>query len=208
MRFRASIALFLLPIASVASAQVIEIGDDGSMRTYDGPTVFVGGGGQAITQPSATQRAAVDPFDAAASRHGLDPALLRALAWTESRGNNSAVSPKGALGIMQLMPGTAAELGVDPRDALSNVAGGAAYFARQLQTFKTVPLALAAYNAGPGAVSRYRGIPPYAETQAYVSRVMQRWGGGAKPALASLNKIVTPKPVILSDSLLIEVPVP
>jgi soluble lytic murein transglycosylase-like protein len=88
----------------------------------------------------------------------------------------SAVSPKGALGVMQLMPGTAAEMGVRADDLEDNIRGGALYLRLQLDRFGgSVPLALAAYNAGPGAVLRYGGIPPYRETRDYVARIMQRW---------------------------------
>ena len=75
-----------------------------------------------------------------------------------------AVSTKGARGIMQLMPTTAAALGVDPSDLADNIRGGALYLRQQLDRFQSVPLALAAYNAGPGAVIRYRGVPPFRET--------------------------------------------
>ena len=87
-----------------------------------------------------------------------------------------AVSAKGARGIMQLMPGTAAELNVDVSDAFDNIRGGATYLRRQLDRFGgSVPLALAAYNAGPGAVLRYGGIPPYRETRNYVATILGRW---------------------------------
>ncbi len=151
---------------------MIEIADDGEVTVHDGRVeqLKVRPKSQAVTN----QAGATDHFAAAAQRHGLDANLLRTVAWTESRGRNSAISPKGALGIMQLMPATAASLGVDPRDPVANIEGGAAYLAKQLATFGTVPLALAAYNAGPGAVIRYRGVPPYAETRAYVAGIMSR----------------------------------
>ena len=181
MRARLIAPLFWLATAGVAQAHVIEIADDGEARVLGASAVPSSNRGQStgLQQPPAisSQTADNDPFERAARRHGVDVNLLRAVAWTESRGRSDAVSPKGALGVMQLMPGTAAELGVDPRDPAANIDGGAAYLARQLATFHDVPLALAAYNAGPGAVMRYRGVPPYAETRDYVTKVMGRWQG-------------------------------
>lgn len=99
-------------------------------------------------------------------------ALFLALVWQESRFNPRARSPKGAIGYAQLMPDTAARLGVDPHDPRQNLDGGARYLLLQLQVFRSPLLALAAYNAGPGAVQRYRGVPPYRETRDYVIRVL------------------------------------
>ncbi len=108
-------------------------------------------------------------------RHRLSPHLVEAVAWQESRFNPAAVSPKGARGLMQLMPATARELGADPDDLAANADGGAAYLSRMLERFDDdMRLALAAYNAGPGAVERHGGVPPYAETRAYVDAVMDR----------------------------------
>jgi len=110
---------------------------------------------------------------AAAETYKIDPALIRAVIHAESAFNEKALSRKGAQGLMQLMPGTADELGVsDAMDASQNIQGGAKYLANLMGRFNgDTRLATAAYNAGPGAVSRYGGIPPYAETQAYVERV-------------------------------------
>jgi soluble lytic murein transglycosylase-like protein len=110
---------------------------------------------------------------AAASKHGIDPALLAGLVKQESGFDPNAGSPAGAQGLTQLMPATAASLGVtnvhDPVEALE---GGAKYLRQQLDRFNgDVARALAAYNAGPGAVERFGGVPPYAETQEYVRRV-------------------------------------
>jgi soluble lytic murein transglycosylase-like protein len=103
---------------------------------------------------------------AAAQRNGLDPALLAGLIKQESGFNPNAGSPAGAQGLCQLMPGTARGLGVtDLHDPVQSIEGGAKYLAQQLKTFNgDVARALAAYNAGPGAVQRYGGVPPYAET--------------------------------------------
>jgi len=94
----------------------------------------------------------------------------------ESLGREDALSPKGAYGYMQLMPPTAKDLGVDPEDPFQNITGGLRYLRQQLSKFGSLPLALAAYNAGPGAVSEYGGIPPYAETQDYVKKILGRLG--------------------------------
>ena len=110
---------------------------------------------------------------------GLSPkqwtAFFQALIRVESAYNPSAVSPKGATGLAQLMPATAQSLGVDINDPMQNLDGGARYLLDQLTRFNSLSLALAAYNAGPAAVERYGGIPPYAETQAYVRRVLAEY---------------------------------
>lgn len=111
-------------------------------------------------------------FDEAAARFGISSSLVRAVAKAESNFNPKAVSRAGAMGVMQLMPGTARSLGVtDPFDARQNIMGGARYLKENLEKFGDVRLALAAYNAGPGAVTKYGGIPPYNETQNYVKKV-------------------------------------
>lgn len=110
---------------------------------------------------------------AAARRHGIPEDLFLRLVQQESGWNVRAVSHKGAIGLAQLMPGTALLLGVDPHDPEQNLEGGARYLRHQFETFGSWPLALAAYNAGPAAVQQYGGIPPYAETQGYVRAI---WG--------------------------------
>jgi soluble lytic murein transglycosylase-like protein len=111
-------------------------------------------------------------FTAAAARHGVSATLLAAVAKVESGYNARAVSPAGARGLMQIMPGTARGLGVDPLDPAQAIDGAARLLKGWQRDFGSLELALAAYNAGPGAVRRYDGIPPYRETQAYVGKVL------------------------------------
>lgn len=108
-----------------------------------------------------------------ALKYGVDPALVRAVIHAESAFNQNAQSGKGAQGLMQLMPATAKELGVDDAfNVAQNIEGGVKYLARLLSAFHgDTRLATAAYNAGPGAVRRYKGVPPFAETEVYVERV-------------------------------------
>lgn len=118
--------------------------------------------------------------DQIARKHGLDPVIFGRLVMQESSGNPNARSPAGAVGLTQLMPATARGLGVrNPLDPRQSLEGGATYLQQQLKTFGgDYRKSLAAYNAGPGAVSKYHGVPPYAETQNYVSRIL----GGYTPA--------------------------
>jgi soluble lytic murein transglycosylase-like protein len=127
---------------------------------------------------------------AAAKKYGLDPALLAGLVKQESGFNPNAGSPAGARGLTQLMPGTAAGLGVtNVLDPVQSLEGGAKYLRQQLDAFGgDVTRALAAYNAGPGAVQRYGGVPPYAETQNYVRAVQ---------ANAAAYRAASPSPSIL-----------
>jgi soluble lytic murein transglycosylase-like protein len=130
------------------------------------PTTFPAASGAAV--PFGAE------IDAAASRNGIDPALLRGLVRQESGFDPTARSGAGAVGLTQLMPATARALGVtDPTDPAQALEGGAKYLRQQLDRFGgDVAQALAAYNAGPGAVQKFGGVPPYAETQQYVAKVM------------------------------------
>ena len=111
-----------------------------------------------------------DPVDVA-KEEGVDPELYLRVMWTENRGSQGPTSKAGAIGLMQLMPATARELGVDPNNPIDNARGGARYLRRMMDQFGTVPLALAAYNAGPGNVRKYGGVPPFEETLNYVAQI-------------------------------------
>lgn len=110
--------------------------------------------------------------ESAAVKFGVPKDLFARLVQTESNWNHRAVSPKGAIGLAQLMPTTAARLGVDPHDPKANLEGGALYLKQQFVRFRSWRLALAAYNAGPEAVEKYNDVPPFAETQAYVIAIL------------------------------------
>lgn len=186
----ALLAFIAAAAATPAAADVYERRPDGTyhLRAQDGrpEAGAVSAAGEATgfdipaqaltvvgsSRAPAAFAAAVDHF---AELNHLSPALLEALVWQESRWRPEALSPKGAMGLAQLMPGTARDLGVDPRDPFANLAGGARYLRQQLDRFDgDVERALAAYNAGPGRVMRAGGIPRIAETQSYVRSVVDR----------------------------------
>ena len=153
------------------SVKVQDVGNPAVIRRVlpaQGPTATAASGTALAGVPYA------DLFSRAASRHGVDASLLAAVAQQESNFNASAVSPAGAQGLMQFMPTTAKGLGVNPLDPSSAIDGAARYLSSLTKQFGSTNLALAAYNAGPGTVSRYGGIPPYTETQNYVRSVMSK----------------------------------
>jgi soluble lytic murein transglycosylase-like protein len=130
-----------------------------------------------------------DLIEQAAATHGLLPEFVRSVAAVESAYRTDAVSPKGAIGLMQLMPGTAKELGANPHVPAENAEAGTRYLKQLLLKYQNsadpVRMALAAYNAGPGAVDRYGRIPPYRETQAYVEKVLRKYLSELKSRKAS-----------------------
>jgi soluble lytic murein transglycosylase-like protein len=182
-------------IALPAKAQVLEIGADGAVTRFDGPAVFTNEGAKTLVQeaPVADLQVGADSvrqqISTAATVYALDPKLVEAVAWRESRFRPEARSNKGAIGVMQLMPDTARDLGVDPHDPAQNIRGGALYLRRMMSAFDgDVRLALAAYNAGPAAVRKHGGVPPYAETQAYVTSILGRMAAsGASLAVPVLG---------------------
>lgn len=133
--------------------------------------------GAAVAAAAVPSRSTIDRYITAnAQAAGIDPALVEAIIANESGFDPKATSRAGARGLMQLMPETAASLGVlDPYDPAQNVRGGTRYLRSLLDRFGDLELAVAAYNAGAGAVERYGGIPPYPETQNYVRHVLSRY---------------------------------
>ena len=194
-----SLALILCAAApSVAQAQIYVWRDasgnlvlsdkqkDPSAQTYAVPTTgtSVTATEFRTTKPLSRRALAFDPMiEQNAAVHGVSPHLVRAVIQQESGFNPRAVSHKGAMGLMQLMPATATELGVhDPYDPSENIRAGVAYLKGLLVRFKDdVKLALAAYNAGPTAVTKYGDIPPYRETRDYVSRITKNIDAAPKP---------------------------
>ena len=156
------------PAAPVPAPRLVGSLEDGQRQSWQSA---------AKSGPNGFRRAAYLPHVyAAEAQFGLPTGLLDALIWTESRYNPFAISKAGAAGLGQLMPGTAKELGVANRfDPLANLSGAARYLRQMLDKFGMVHLALAAYNAGPGAVERAQGIPRNGETPGYVRNVLARW---------------------------------
>ena len=188
-------AACLVVAVAPARADVMEIGGDGHVWIVGGPSAAqaapLAGTGAAVpaeTFDGSPDVAALTQIDAAAgpaawrdhvaqlaAKYDVSPALLEALVWQESRWNTGAVSPAGARGLAQLMPGTARQMGIDPANPHANLEGGARYLRMQLDAFGgDVEKALAAYNAGPGRVIRAGGIPAIRETRDYVASIMTR----------------------------------
>jgi soluble lytic murein transglycosylase-like protein len=131
----------------------------------------------------------------ASNRYQLDPDFVNSVIKAESNFQSRAVSPKGALGLMQLMPGTASQLGVaDPFDPRANVEGGTAYLSQLLNLYNNDPIkALAAYNAGPNRVEQYHGLPPYMETRAYVARVVRDYNAKKRAEMKARQAAKSPR---------------
>jgi soluble lytic murein transglycosylase-like protein len=143
---------------------------------------------EAKDEPAPAEPRTLDEaIDELAREFALHPALVRGVVAAESAFDPAAISSKGAIGLMQLMPATARELDVDPYRPEENLLGGVRYLRAMLDRYRAEPdallRALAAYNAGPGAVDRYGGLPPYGETHAYVRRVLERFLRHSGPAL-------------------------
>lgn len=174
------LAVFAWPLA--ARADVLEVGVGGAWWVAGGPVLAgsaqpAGAHSNALTEAASAAGPAAWRGEVArlAAKYDLSPALLEAVVWQESRWRERAVSPAGARGLAQLMPGTARQLGVDSHDPAANLEGGARYLRMQLDAFGgDVEKALAAYNAGPGRVRRAGGIPAIRETQSYVAAILSR----------------------------------
>lgn len=182
------VSVWLLAMPLPVMADVLEIGGNGASWVAGGPVALLASMPElaspaaiahepAITHVADTAGPAIWRLRVSelAAKYDISPALLEALVWQESRWRTGAVSPVGARGLAQLMPGTARQLGVNPHDPSANLEGGARYLREQLDTFDgDIEKALAAYNAGPGRVHRAGGIPRIRETQNYVSAILAR----------------------------------
>ncbi len=179
------LALVLVPAPATARVEVHRA--DSGRRVITNETDVQRARRLAPTLVAPPSETVLHMIDRHARAEGLDPVLVRAVVQVESGYNPAAVSDKGAMGLMQLMPETARDLSVQrPFEPEENVRGGTTYLRELLDRFGRVDLALAAYNAGPSAVTQYGGIPPYPETVTYVRRVLSLWRGDGDAVLAVL----------------------
>lgn len=208
---------FLLALAGVlitaaARADVFEIEKDGTVETRADGAAIVWSGASALPgaseiapdvpaiaitmlNPIALPPSYARPLARAASRYHISPALLAAVIGRESAWKISAVSPKGAVGLAQLMPATARAMQVDPRDATQSLLGGARYLRDMLDLFDgDIERSLAAYNSGPGRVIRAGGVPAIAETRAYVSTIVGRLGSASSSSAAHRTVFIGANP--------------
>jgi soluble lytic murein transglycosylase-like protein len=201
-----------LAAAAPASAQIYAIRDENGVLTLSDKPLGAGARTYAVRGASSTVRATRggdgvrssqwdDVIDSRAREHGIRPDLVRAVIQVESAFNPRARSHKGAMGLMQLMPATARDLGVrNAYDPLENIRGGVAYLRSLLDRFDgNEELALAAYNAGPGAVTKYGGtVPPYRETRDYVTRIQGKAGTslGARSVIYRITELVEGEEVV------------
>lgn len=192
VKLAGAVVLLVLPalaMPAVAEADVLEIGASGANWIAGGPPAPVAE--PAFTALEEVPGTPAGPITALAdtagpaewrgriaelsAKYDVSPQLLEALVWQESRWRTGAVSPVGARGLAQLMPGTARQMGVDPHDPSANLEGGARYLRMQLDAFGgDIEKALAAYNAGPARVAKANGIPRIRETQNYVASILSR----------------------------------
>lgn len=201
-----ALALTLALLAGGTALAQEEVHVDGSVVLYQGATqrmspgahpialiLTPGGhrakGGHGAASPAPPPEVAQAIHDSA-ERHQVDERLVREVAWQESHYKTQSVSPKGARGTMQLMPGTARTLGVDSSDTAGNIEGGVVYLGQLMHRYDgDTTKALAAYNAGPRAVDRYGGVPPYRETQGYVHSIMGRMSKTDDPSAPDLSPL-------------------
>ena len=186
----------LFAMTSFAQAQVLVINPEGATEVVSGPVVTTASGriflDQQVSAPiegrSPDRVQVAQAIRETSDNLQISDRLIEAVAWQESRLNQGAVSPKGARGVMQLMPSTASQLGVQAADLKENIRGGAVYLKQLLGRFDNdLVLTLAAYNAGPAAVQKYGGVPPYRETKAYVSAILARLAASEASTLIALN---------------------
>lgn len=172
----ASLMMVAMGAASVEAQVRVSLGADGRRTLTNRQTFTVSPSSTVLVDPRQDLLQVIERYS---RQFDLDPKLVRAMIQVESAYDPRAVSRKGAIGLMQLMPATAAELRVaDPYDPADNVRGGTTYLRQLLDQFDgQLVLALAGYNAGPQAVVRYGGVPPYEETQDYVRRVLRLYQG-------------------------------